>query len=244
MLSVRVLSLPVLLKESDLSGRTAVVFDVLRATTTIAAAVAAGAEAIRVYGTLDLAKTAAQAFAGPNLLAGETNALRPTDFDLGNSPRDFSADRCRGKTILMATTNGTRALVAARTADVLLTGSLANAAATAAAVRRANLPVTLIGSGTQGEVSLEDLLGCGAVIDALGDGVSLDNDTAVIAKLLWQQSQEQLSAVFHQTFSSRNLRAAELLPDVDYCCVMNRSAIACRVWSEGGELVIRGWSND
>lgn len=242
MVSIRVLALPVLLKESDLSGRTAVVFDVLRATTTIAAAVAAGASAIRVYGTLDLAKAAAGAFVGPRLLAGETNALRPTDFDLGNSPRDFSADRCRGKTILMATTNGTRALVAARTADVLLTGSIANAAATADAIRRAGLPVTLIGSGTQGEVSLEDLLGCGAVIDALGDDVTLANDTAAIARLLWQQSRDQLRTVFAQTFSYRNLSAAELLPDVDDCCLPDRSPVACRVYSESGELVVRAWS--
>ncbi|HEX8323628.1 MAG TPA: 2-phosphosulfolactate phosphatase [Tepidisphaeraceae bacterium] len=240
--SVRVLSLPSLLTPDALTGRTAVVFDVLRATTTMAYAIAAGAEGVRVFGTLDNARAAAAAFDGPKCLAGELHTLRPPDFDLGNSPADFTVERCQNKTILMATTNGTRALVASQSAGTLLTGAVVNAAATATAVRRIGRPATFVCSGTQGELSLEDLIGCGAVLAHLPDA-ELENDTARLARIAWTAARDKLGDVFRETFSGHNLKRGGLISDVDVCGQLDSVAVACRVVPEAGVLVVRRWGD-
>lgn len=204
----------------------------------MAAAISAGAAGIRVFGSLEDVRAAAAVFKGEKLLAGEVDALPPDGFDLGNSASDFTAERCGGKTILMSTTNGTKALVASTGAKVLLTGSLANAAATAAVVVQAGLPVTMVCSGTQGEVSFEDLVGCGAVMEAMGE-ITLENDTAMLARIAWQSARDNLSAVFRETFSGHNLARVKLLPDLDFCTKLNRYDLACRVYLEADGLVVR-----
>ncbi|MDB5327748.1 MAG: phosphosulfolactate phosphohydrolase-like enzyme [Phycisphaerales bacterium] len=244
MATVRVYALPSLLKPENLAGHVVAVFDVLRATTSMAAALSAGATEVQVFGTREDARAARSAASGDAvlpLLAGELDARKPDDFDLGNTPSDFTAERCGGRTILMATTNGTKALVAARSAAVLMTGALANAAATAAAIRGTGLPVTLLCSGTQGEISLEDLVGCGAVIDALGD-LTLENDTAHLALAAWQSAKANVSAAFHKTYSAANLGRAGLLADLEFCAVADRFSIACRVTDTAAGLVVRPWT--
>jgi 2-phosphosulfolactate phosphatase len=240
MLPVRVIVLPALLTPTDLAGRTAVVFDVLRATTTMAVALDAGAEAVQVFGSIDDARAAAGTFAGPRLLAGEVHTLRPPGFDTGNSPREFTPEACRGRTLLMATTNGTRALVAARTADVLAIGAIVNAAATARAVVRTALPVTLVCSGTEGHVSGEDLIGCGAVLDAV-PGLEPENDAAHLALTAWRAGRDRLAPLFHAFRSGHNLARAGLLSDVDDVVGLDRLDTACRVFTENGGLVVRRW---
>ena len=109
-MKIDVVPLPQMLTDEHVRDRVVVVFDVLRATTTIAAALAAGAEAIRVFDSLDAARSAAAAFAGDKLLCGELKCLPPPGFDLGNSPGTYLRDRVAGKMIFLSTTNGTRAL--------------------------------------------------------------------------------------------------------------------------------------
>src|SRR4051812_31663822 len=110
-----VVLLPRLLQPELLRERACVVFDVLRATTTMASALEAGIAEIHLFDSLDAARAAARAHPGPRLLCGEEKCLRPGDFDLGNSPGQF-LDEHRGVTLFMCTTNGTRALLAAREA--------------------------------------------------------------------------------------------------------------------------------
>src|SRR5688500_12125052 len=95
---------------SDLTGRSVVVFDVLRATTTMTAALSAGVSEIRVFEQLDDAAREAKQFDGPRVLCGERKCLPPPEFDLGNSPGRFTAEQHRGAVAFMCTTNGTRAL--------------------------------------------------------------------------------------------------------------------------------------
>jgi 2-phosphosulfolactate phosphatase len=214
----------------------------------MAAALSSGATEVRVYATLGDARAAravAQRDSCGNLaplLAGEVDAVKPTDFDIGNSPAEFSVERCSGRTILMATTNGTRALVAARTASVLAVGALANATATAGAILNTGLPITMIGSGTQGEISLEDLLGCGAVIEALGPGVTFENDTAELAFLAWIAAKAKPAEIMNRTFSARNLTRAGLIADLAFCAMVDRFDLACRVRDDDGQLVVCPWA--
>src|SRR5438876_11749475 len=106
-MDLRVVLLPRDLDPEHTSGRAVVVFDVLRATTSMAAALAAGVGEIRVFGDLDAARAAAgRAGAEARLLCGEENCLPPQDFDLGNSPGAFTPGLHAGRTLYMCTTNG------------------------------------------------------------------------------------------------------------------------------------------
>lgn len=236
MLPVRVVMLPSLLREEDVVGRSVVVFDVLRATTTIANAIHAGVKEIRIYGALDEAKTAAGAFAGDRLLAGEHECLPPDGFDLGNSPADFTTDRCADRTMFLSTTNGTKALVAARNADQLFTGSLVNARATAQALKDAKLPVTLLCAGTRGEFAMEDLLGAGCVIDRLDD-CFCEGDPAHLAYLVYRTLQVDVADYLKLSTGGKNIARAKLMPDIDFAARVDHLNVAVKVVDRDGVLV-------
>ena len=108
---------------SDVSGRVAVVLDVLRASTTIAHALASGARAVIPFAsTEEVVNRAKQLERREVILAGERNMAPIPGFDRGNSPREFTSEQVEGKTILMTTTNGTRALVALTGARDVIVG--------------------------------------------------------------------------------------------------------------------------
>src|SRR5713101_9803885 len=115
---VQVHLLPELAPSGRLKGGVAVVIDVLRATTTIIHALAAGCAAVRPCAEVDEAKELAGSMrAGRVLLGGERGGAPLAGFDLGNSPREYTTKICRGNTLVLTTTNGTRALLSAAQAE-------------------------------------------------------------------------------------------------------------------------------
>lgn len=202
--------------------RVVVVFDVLRATTSMIAALAAGVKEIRIFDSLDAARGAAAAFGDEALLCGEQNCLRPEGFDLGNSPGQFLAAHA-GKTLFMSTTNGTRAMVAAQGAKTVLVGAIVNAAAIARALIQFDRDCTLLCAGTDGTVSMEDLLGAGAVLDELRQitHVELASDVARIAVRLFHATRQQLRAALAQAKGGRNIILAGLDDDIDFAAGLN-----------------------
>src|SRR5207302_655400 len=115
---VRVHLLPELVPPGNLSGGIAVVVDVLRATTTIVHALAAGCTCVRPCADVDEARElAGQMRAGRVLLGGERGGVPLPDFDLGNSPREYTPALCRGTTLVLTTSNGTRALLRTTAAE-------------------------------------------------------------------------------------------------------------------------------
>ena len=210
---VDVVLLPRDLKSEHLRDRACVVFDVLRATTTMAAALAAGVEEIRLFDNLDRARAAATACDKPRLLCGEAQCVAPPGFDLGNSPGQFLPAHL-GARMFMCTTNGTRALLAAREAAVLFTGAIVNASAVAAAVRATGRDGTLLCAGTNGEVAMEDVIGAGAVIAALKVD-KLDN-IAGLALSAFEAGRHHLAGVLSETVGGINVRQAGLSADIDF----------------------------
>ena len=174
----------------------AVVIDVLRATTTIAWSLQNGAEAIQAFA--DLGELEAAAAAWPEdkrLRAGERGGKRVDGYDLGNSPLAVTPELVGGKRIFMSTTNGTRSLEAVKPVPLLVTACLPNRTAVARRLVESGVQrVWVVGSGWEGDYSLEDSLAAGAVISAAMElavsphvGVSTGNDEALAALALWQQ---------------------------------------------------------
>ena len=199
------------------TGATVIVFDVLRATTSIAAALAAGVGEIHVFAGTALARGAARVRDGV-LLCGEEQCLPPPGFDLGNSPGAFDPARHAGRTVFMSTTNGTRAILAARGAARILTGALVNATAAARAARDAGGDVILLCAGTNGQPAAEDVIGAGAVLHALRPGgpVRLASDAAWMAEQLFLARRRDLPNALRESRGGRNVAAAGLDPDIDF----------------------------
>jgi 2-phosphosulfolactate phosphatase len=218
-LDVDVVLLPCDLEPRHRVGRSVVVFDVLRATSSMTAALAAGVSRIEVFPDSASALRAAATAPPGRILCGEENCLPPPGFDLGNSPRAFNAPQHAGRIVLMSTTNGTRALLAAVGAEHICTGALVNASAVARTLVGAKRPITLLCAGTNHTVAMEDVLGAGAVIHALkrhGD-VSLTSDVALMADRLFAASSHELPAVLRNTRGGKNIIAAGLADDIDFC---------------------------
>jgi 2-phosphosulfolactate phosphatase len=221
-----VVLLPKDLQPDHVTGRTVVVFDVLRATTTMTAALAAGVEAIRVFPNTASARRDAMyigLYPAP-VLCGEENCLRPEGFHLGNSPAGFNRGEHAGHTVFMSTTNGTRAILAAKGAKLILVGALVNATAVARAAAEAGDDVTLLCAGTNGRVAMEDVIGAGAVLGALRhvERMTEESDTARIASRLFTAAATDLREALSDSAGGRNVVAAGLGEDIDFAASLDR----------------------
>jgi 2-phosphosulfolactate phosphatase len=167
----------------SLRGGVAVVIDVLRATTVMVQALHSGCVAIAPCLEIDEAKQLAASLpTGRALLCGERLGLPIEGFDLGNSPGSFTPEACAGKTVVITTTNGTRAIHASLEADRILIAAFVNLTATVRVLRNERRPVHLVCSGTNGLVSLEDSLLAGAIATLLLGTHHLNgNDEAILA---------------------------------------------------------------
>lgn len=211
------------LQARDLSQTTCVVFDILRATTTMLTALANGALEIIPVSEIPDALALRQKDA-KLLLAGERGGLRinvrqtgGVDFDFGNSPREFTPEKARDRRIAITTTNGTRALRACAHAAEIHIGSFRNMSALAkriAATAHGNILVVC--AGTAEEASLEDSLAAGALSEALA-GSSL-RDSAEVALATYLHHKPNLIAAVSAARNGRKLLSIpELAPDVPIC---------------------------
>jgi 2-phosphosulfolactate phosphatase len=173
----------------------AVVVDVLRATTVMVHALANGCEAVIPCGEIEEARRVAAGLpSGTTILGGERGGLPIEGFDLGNSPGDYTREVCEGKTLVMTTTNGTRAILASLEAERVLVAAFVNLRATVEALavnvlKVHGLPMHVVCAGTDGYVSAEDTLLAGALASGLTDWeVPPGNDEAVMAASYWRET--------------------------------------------------------
>lgn len=180
---IHVYLLPDLAPPHILSDGVAVAIDVLRTTTSIVHALAAGSTAIIPCEELEEARAlAGEMPVGRGLLVGEREGLPPPGFDLGNSPRKFTTQLCKGATIILSTTNGARALIRSAKAARCLVAAFVNYSAICEQLLHEMRPVYIVCAGTDGDVTLEDTLLAGAVVDCLCEHRSIRlNDGARLA---------------------------------------------------------------
>jgi 2-phosphosulfolactate phosphatase len=215
------------LKPRELSETVCVVFDVLRATTSMITALHNGAA--RIFPVKEISQALELQRQHPDaLLAGERDGVRIRaaqsggfDFDLGNSPREFTAATVKGREIIMTTTNGTRALQACAGARHILAGAVLNLAAVAGWIEKEK-PVRLliVCAGTFEEAAYEDTWAAGALCELVwkqfqGRAVS---DSARIAREVYLAAERNPGDALHHSRNARRLLAnPELRDDVGFC---------------------------
>ncbi|NJK34105.1 MAG: 2-phosphosulfolactate phosphatase family protein [Oscillatoriales cyanobacterium SM2_2_1] len=195
----------------------AIAVDVLRATTTIATALSAGAEAIQVFADLNELWQVSGAFPeSQRLRAGERGGKKVEGYDLGNSPFDYTASVVRGKRIFMSTTNGTRTLQRIRHSPMVLTGAMVNLGAVVEFLtQKQPRTVWVVGSGWEGSYALEDTACAGAI--AHGLAAELGNDEAVAALTLYRHWCDDLETLFHHASHGQRLLKLNGWDDIAYC---------------------------
>lgn len=212
---------------ADVHGRVVVVIDVLRASTTIAAALANGARLVVPFESSEEVVTRAKAFErGDVRLAGERKMHAIPGFDLGNSPLEFTREAVEGKTVLLTTTNGTQALTAIQGARDVLVGSYANYSAVLAMLRaaaRGASDITIVCAGSDRRFSLEDAACAGrfvkGVVRRLAN-VHL-NDAAQASLLIEKKYGDAIDRVFADSVHGRALAEAGYADDLVACAAID-----------------------
>jgi 2-phosphosulfolactate phosphatase len=179
--------LPSLIPPQVLSGTTAVVIDVLRATTTAVAALAAGASGLIPTQTIEEANALADQLNPRPLLGGERGGLPIDGFDLGNSPAAYGKN-VQGRWIVFTTTNGTKAIHACKDAASVILAAFTNLSAICDRLADCHR-IHLVCAGTHGHITQEDVLLAGAILDQLtgGNEHSLElNDESRLALDTWK----------------------------------------------------------
>jgi 2-phosphosulfolactate phosphatase len=234
MLSLKAHFLPKLTTPDELADGAVVVIDVLRATTVIAHALAAGTrQVIPCLEVEDALQAAAGLPKGEAVLGGERGGLKIDGFDLGNSPDEFTPQSVGGKTLVFTTTNGTRAMMAGKQARRVVTGAFVNASAVVETLAGEG-DVHLLCAGTRGEITREDVLCAGLLAERLSRGTASDlkiNDELLIARDAWRAflaSQERadmtasLAVTLRSTQGGRNLIRLGLAHDIEVASQIDR----------------------
>jgi len=228
------------LPSRDISGKTAVVIDVLRATSTIIYAFwgykknniqeIQGCSKIIPVETLEEARNLKKQF-DPNkvLITGERFCIKPDDFDLGNSPDEYLPEKVKGKTIIFSTTNGTRALKTAEKngAKYITTASFVNATACANDVINQKNDIVILCAGRSNKTTKEDSACAGLLVELIFKRC-IDNrlkfklsDSADIAVKFFNYYREDIYGLLKSSEAGQNLIDVKLGKDLYDCCIID-----------------------
>jgi len=211
-------------QEKELKDRTVVVVDVFRATTTIITALHNGCrEVIPVAGIEEAIAFSRNYDKNAFLLGGERNTHKIDGFDLSNSPSEYTRQMVEGRTILMTTTNGTKAVRKTHEAKEVLIAGFVNGDAIAAYLAKLRDDVTFVCAGTDGKFSLEDILAVGAMLSKLENmesEITLD-DLGLVCVHMYKMYRNNLKEFLKETNHYRRLVSEKLENDIDVCLELN-----------------------
>jgi 2-phosphosulfolactate phosphatase len=212
------------LTRKQVAGRIVVVIDVLRAGTTLVTALAHGCRYARAFETVEAARQAAARLGRHSvLMGGERNRMPIPGFDCGNSPVEYTRRRCRGKVLILTTTNGTKAIARAAGAKTVLFAALCNAAAVADCLVTAQQDVTILAAGTDGEATLEDIVCAGAIVERvtrMTQNIFVE-DAARIAVESYRANRRRLLRALRESYGGRELLKVGMDADIRECAKMN-----------------------
>ena len=212
---------PAGLTPGEVQGRVVFVIDILRMSTTIAAALAAGARAVvPVTSTEEALRLAETLGKDETILAGERHCERIPGFDLGNSPAEMTAEAVKGRTVVMTTSNGTGALLAAASGNPVYVAAAVNFSAVTARAREAWLagePVLVVCAGREQRFALDDAYAAGRLVEAtLGGGRGRKglNDGALAALDLVRRYGRRWERPLLASHGGRDLIALDMKADI------------------------------
>lgn len=223
-MKVNVLLSPLNADELYFSGKTSVVIDVLRATSVIINALGNGAKEIIPVNTVDFAmKVSGNAFGGQTLLGGERNTKKIEGFALGNSPREYDEDTVKGKSIILYTTNGSKAIVRAKFSDNLFICSFGNLNALAEHLANINKDIVIVCSGANGMFCIEDTVCAGKLISEMqkiNEKIEL-SDSSLASVVLNKSFGKSLIKMLSQTEHGKILIENGYEDDLKICAKLN-----------------------
>ena len=202
-----------------LKGECAVaIIDVLRATSTITKAIDSGTSALFPVAGIEVARDTA-AKLGDALLCGERMGIKPEGFDLGNTPLEFSEERVGGRRVVLASTNGTKALARYADSKALIAASLLNAGAAADFLIASGEDIILVCAGQDGTFGAEDAICTGLIIDRMKEaGLSFEmTDPGWAALTLYRACKHDIPGSVRQCDHAAYLIEEGFAEDVAYC---------------------------
>lgn len=219
--------LPELLDRDALPRSTALVVDVLRASTTMTTALGNGCAAIVPVADAAEAQRRARALGPAALVAGERGGRMIDGFDLGNSPLEMTAARVSGKTLVFTTSNGTGALLAARAAAAVGVAALINLSAAAEWAHAGGRDVVVVCAGERGAVSLEDQVCAGLLVDALRrrEPACRLTEAAQGASEVGRRYGKAVARLAHDSSWGRSLARAGRAADLEACLALDTTTL-------------------
>ncbi len=209
---------PALLPNYSLKENIVVVIDIFRATTSICYGIANGAEAIIPVSTVEECLS----YQGKGyFLAAERNGQIVEGFDFGNSPFSYTEEKVKGKTIVLTTTNGTKALKDSIQAHEIIIGSFLNLTAVCNWLQEQTKDVILLCAGWKNQFCLEDTLFAGAIVEKLKNDLLSLNDSAMAAEDLYKIAKADLPAYLSKSSHGERLRNLNIEKDIEFCLVLD-----------------------
>lgn len=216
--NIQVCLTPALLPLYDLTNSIVVVIDIFRATSSICYGIENGADAIIPVATVEECKSHGSAC----LLAAERDGKVVEGFDFGNSPFSYTAEKVKGKTVVLTTTNGTHAIdESKKTAYQVIIGSFLNLDAVCNYLKTQEQDVLLLCAGWKNKFNLEDTLFAGAVVHQLKSNDYFLDDSSTAAEDLYILAQDDLEAYTSKTSHSERLKKLGIQEDIKFCLNVN-----------------------
>ena len=225
-MKIRTLLSPLNVEELYFTKKTTVVIDVLRATTTIVTALQNGAKEIIPVGSIEFAMKISGS--GQMLLGGERNAEKIDGFTFGNSPLEYTEEAVKGKSIILFTTNGSKALVRAKFSSNLFVASFNNAKSVVNQVLKTNEDLEILCSGNNGMYCMEDSVCAGAMIKQITEvkeNIELD-DASNTCLILYEKNKRRIKRMLSETDHGKTLIAKGFTDDIAYAAEENIYDIA------------------
>lgn len=211
---VRVCLSPALLPFYDMEDTVAVVIDIFRATSSMCYGLANGANTIIPVAEIE----ECLAYKGHGyLLAAERNGEVVEGFDFGNSPFSYTSDNVEGKTIVLTTTNGTRAIQQCSGAKAVVIGSFLNITALSDWLKKQDHHILLVCAGWKNHFNLEDTVFAGAVVNRIKTSKSELDDAAQAAESLYLEARLNLAAFLTKASHGKRMQRLNITRDIDFC---------------------------
>lgn len=206
------------IKEEKIKGKTVIIIDMLRATSVIVTALKSGCKKVIPVISINEAKEIVKDEREKYVLGGERKALKIDGFDFSNSPLEYLKGAAKDKTLVITTTNGTRAINKSISAKNMLIGAMLNAVYVAKKAIELDNDIVIINAGTNGEFSIDDFICSGYIIECMLKEKSVKlSDIAITANYIYNQNKDIVGFVKKAKHYNILLNLG-LKDDLEYCC--------------------------